>query len=566
MGKDKEQSKIDELKHANQVTQTLYDISNSVNTSTNLDALYQAIHQSLKRVMDVTNFFITIVDREKRTLFFPYYTDTQDDDFGAITDFDTNDSLTGLVVQKAEPLLLKEKELKQRAEKGGVWGPIPMVWLGVPLKINNEVIGVVAIQSYTDPGCYTQKDIELLSSVSDQIAVAIDRKRYQERLEKSENKFIKLFQTTPCWCLLANVRTGEIIEANHTFFETSGYARQEVIGKTGFEFGLFVEPEARQSALEEYYETGKLYDFPIQFRLKDGSIRDCLWSAQTFSMDDQLCWVSAILDITERNQVEKERHRANKLAAEQDKHALVGRVAGKMAHDFNNILGTIMGNTELALLDCDDGEIKQTLDLILGQTIRGRNLTKNLTAFAKNQEPRHESFSINDTFDLVVNLLKRDLAQINLVKNYGQNIPDLTADPGMIEHAVVNLIQNAVHALSKTKDPKIEIKTFNEGNHLCFEIKDNGCGIPKDHMKDIFEPSVTLKGGNDKTGSYSHQIKGTGYGMSNIMRYIDQHNGGVYVESQVDAGTTFVVRLPLIRTKLTDMVNATKTIAQHKYL
>lgn len=551
MGREKKESKIDELKHAQKVTQTLYEIANSVNTSTSLDALYKAIHDSLKRVMDVTNFFIAIVDREKNRLEFPYFADTEDDDFDSINDFDQDKSLTGYVVQKAEPLLLKKEAMKRRAKKGGIWGPMPAVWLGVPLTIRNKVIGVVAVQSYEDPDTYNEKDIDLLVSVSDQIAVAIDRKQAVEQLERSEYKFAKLFQTTPCWCLMAVVKTGEILEANETFFKTSGYSRQEVIGSTGVDFGLYVNPDDRKKALHVFFTKGRLYDFPIQFRIKSGEVRECLWSAQTFTMDDRLCWVSAILDITARKKAEKERQRARNLAADQEKHALVGQVAGKMAHDFNNILGAIMGNAELAILDCEDKDLKKTLELILGQTIRGRSLTRNLTAFAKNQEPRHQFFQINDTMELVINLLKKDLGEIEVVTEFGTLIPDLMADPGMIEHALVNLLQNAIHALSKTTDPRILIRTFSEGNHICFQITDNGCGIPKEHMSDIFEPSFTLKGINDTSDAYTSGIKGTGYGMSNVMRYVDQHRGGVYVESEIDIGTTFVIRLPVIQKSLT---------------
>jgi PAS domain S-box-containing protein len=553
MAGEKKKIKIDELQHAQKVTRTLYEIANAVNISTSLDALYKAIHDSLKGVMDVTNFFIALVDWDRNRLTFPYHVDSVDNDFGAIDDFDQEKSLTGYVVQKQEPLLLKKEAMKRRAEKGGVWGPIPSVWLGVPLMVRKKVIGVVAVQSYEDPDIFTEKDIDLLVSVSDQIAVAIDRKHALELLERSEYKFAKLFQTTPCWCLMAVVESGEILEANETFFKTAGYSRQEVIGRSGIEFGLYVNPDDRQKAMDEFFTKGRLYDFPIQFRIKNGDVRECLWSAQTFMMDDRLCWVSAILDITARRKAEQEQHRARQLAADQEKHALVGQVAGKMAHDFNNILGAIMGNAELAILDCEDEALKKTLELILGQTIRGKSLTRNLTAFAKNQEPRYQFFQINETMELVVNLLKKDLEGVQLDKEFSMDIPDLMADPGMIEHALVNLLQNAVHALSKTDKPRILIRTFSEGNHICFQITDNGCGIPREHIADIFEPSFTLKGVNDKVGSYSSGIKGTGYGMSNVMRYVDQHRGGVYVESEENVGTTFVIRLPVIQRSLTQL-------------
>jgi transcriptional regulator with GAF, ATPase, and Fis domain len=188
MPKGKNNIKTDELQYANQVTQTLYNIANAVNTTSSLEDLYFLIHQSMDRVMDVTNFFIAILNRKEKKLFFPYYRDIEDDDFAPITDFDANNSLTGLVVLKEIPLLLKREELLQRASQNGVWGPVPVIWMGVPLKVRGEITGVVAVQSYTDPECYTEKDLDLLASVSDQIAVAIDRRQADERLYKSEKR------------------------------------------------------------------------------------------------------------------------------------------------------------------------------------------------------------------------------------------------------------------------------------------------------------------------------------------------------------------------------------------
>ena len=108
-------------------------------------------------------------------------------------------------------------------------------------------------------------------------------------------------------------------------------------------------------------------------------------------------------------------------------------------------------------MDCNNAGIKKTLELIYKQTIRGKNLTKNLVAFAKNQEPRQEFFRINEKIDLVIDLLKKDLEGIELIREDKPGVPDLLADPGMIEHALVNLIQNSIHATSMVECPRIII-------------------------------------------------------------------------------------------------------------
>ncbi|MBT8349972.1 MAG: GAF domain-containing protein, partial [Deltaproteobacteria bacterium] len=188
------QDKIASLKHAEEINKTLFEISNAINTTLKLDDLYRSIHQSLARIIDVTNFFIAMVDTEKRTLQFPYHVDTTDDQFFPITDFDTGSSLTGLVVLQRKPVLVEEKALKDREAKGGVWGPLPLIWMGIPLIVKETVIGVMALQSYTDPHLYDHHDLQVLTAVSHQIAIAIDRKQTEEARKKSEETNRILFE------------------------------------------------------------------------------------------------------------------------------------------------------------------------------------------------------------------------------------------------------------------------------------------------------------------------------------------------------------------------------------
>ncbi len=419
-------NEIKERTQAEGINKTLVAISNAVNTTQNLKDLYLSIHHSLESIIDVSNFFIAIVDIKERTLYFPYHIDTTDDDYSPITDFDIHDSLTGLVISRRRPILLKKNELEDRVKQDGVRGVVPLIWMGVPLIIKDEVIGVVAAQSYIDPNLYNTQDLQILSAVSDQMAIAIDRKRAEE-----------------------------------------------------------------------------------------------------------------------------EKINAQKIAGESEKLALVGQVAGKMAHDFNNILGIIMGNAELSLLGCKDLKMKKNIELIFKQTLRGKNLTKNLIAFAKSQEPKQEFFKISDKIEFVINLMKKDLEGIKLITENKPGVPELLADPGMIEHSLVNLLQNSIHAVSKVENPKIIMRSFSFEDSICFEIEDNGCGIPKEHLESIYEPSFTLKGSHDVSGLYEPGIKGTGYGMSNVKKYIEQHKGKISVVSDIASGTKFTLSLPVIKKELT---------------
>ena len=243
--------------------------------------------------------------------------------------------------------------------------------------------------------------------------------------------------------------------------------------------------------------------------------------------------------------------KVQKVEAEKKKLALISQIAGKMAHDFNNVLAIIMGNAQLALFDSKEVKTRKVLELIFQQTQKGRNLTKNLIAFARAQEPEQQFFKINEKIELVVNLLKKDLQNIKLIKDEETEMPECFADPGMIEHALVNIIQNSIHALSMVNHPTITIRTYKLDNNLCMDIEDNGCGIPKEYIQKIYEPSFTLKGMNDATQSYKKGIKGTGYGMANVKKYIELHQGTILVKSDFGAGTKVTITLPIIQKKLT---------------
>ena len=379
-----------------------------------------------------------------------------------------------------------------------------------------------------------------------------ERKQAEDALKKSEALFKSITDHTSALVSIHDA-AGTYIFASPSH-EQLGYQAEELMGQSGF---TLVEKEDIGRLLQylEKARTEKISKGLLNYRLKDkaGNLHDYRGAFDpVFKKDGSLEKIVCVgEDITELKKVQAEKIEALTLAAETRKLALVGQIAGKMAHDFNNILGVIMGNAELALLDCPHIKTRKTLELIFEQTLRGKNLTKNLVAFAKDQEPKQEFFSINEKMALILNLLKKDLEGIHTVRLYGHEIPDLLADPGMIEHAVVNLIQNSIHAVSLVKQPKIILRTHHKPGRIFIEIEDNGCGIPPESLGEIFEPSFTLKGSKDKMGLYKTGIKGTGYGMSNVKKYIEQHKGSISIHSQLWMGTTVAVSLPVIRKTLT---------------
>jgi PAS domain S-box-containing protein len=371
----------------------------------------------------------------------------------------------------------------------------------------------------------------------------------QSELRKQRDLLTVLFENVSLGITLWG-KTDNFLYSNNGFTEITGYSGNDIKTLDDWFSLAYPDREYKKKVLNDWKEFSNTKEAIRQFKVecKSGEIKYIEFRVAFLKDGRSLVTMS---DTTWRVKAEEERINAQKLVEEHKRLSIVGQVAGKMAHDFNNILGIIMGNSELAIVDCPDDQTKKRLELIYNQTIRGKNLTKNLVAFAKDQEPKQEFFSIDEKIDLVLNLLKKDLEGINVTRQYSHGIPELLADSGMIEHAMVNLIQNSIHAVSLTEKPEIIVHTYYQGESVFIEIEDNGCGIPQDFLGEIYEPSFTLKGSKDKTGNYKPDIKGTGYGMSNVKKYIEQHNGKISVDSIVDSGTKISISLPVVQKELT---------------
>lgn len=161
------------------IASTLTRITHAISTIQDLNHLYKAIHDILKERLDTPNFYIAIVDEIGDALFFPYYEDEKDNmwEIPGISDPQTK-SLTLDVIRSGEPLFVTKEQI---AEKGhSVIGPSPAVWIGIPLKVKGAVIGAMAIQHYSNPEYFTSEDFDVMTSVSEQIALAIERRMNED--------------------------------------------------------------------------------------------------------------------------------------------------------------------------------------------------------------------------------------------------------------------------------------------------------------------------------------------------------------------------------------------------
>ncbi len=295
------------------LSQTLYQISSAVNTTGDLIHLYRKIHQSLGNIIDVTNFYIALYDSREEMIYFPYYIDERSEDRSGYSYSlkSRRGSLTSHVIQNGKAEIFRKKDVlalceEQDAEPSG---PVTEIWLGVPLVVNKKIVGVVAVQSYTDPDCYDENDLKLLNSISDQIAIAIDRKKSQARYKNLVENIKDVIYTTNS--------TGKITYISPAVSFVTGYSPSDLMDTYRWESGdsqagganFFIHPADKkevQSLIREAVDN--LVPFESEYRIvrKDGAVIWVLDRGQLFkdSMDN-VHLEGVIRDIQQRKRAEQ---------------------------------------------------------------------------------------------------------------------------------------------------------------------------------------------------------------------------------------------------------------------
>lgn len=219
----------------------------------------------------------------------------------------------------------------------------------------------------------------------------------------------------------------------------------------------------------------------------------------------------------------------------------VGTLASSVAHEFNNILTTVINYAKLGLrANCDEPNRIEALEKILKGSQRAATIVNSMLGFARNNSNQRSQTDLASLIDEVLILAGKDLAkhQIQVEKKILDQ-PQVVIVPGQIEQILLNLVINARQAMPRGGRLRIELRS-NNANHMAeIRVSDTGLGIAPENLRMIFEPFYTTKE-PDETGH-----GGTGLGLSVCRQIIEQHQGRIRVESVVGKGSTFTVKLPL---------------------
>ena len=256
-----------------------------------------------------------------------------------------------------------------------------------------------------------------------------------------------------------------------------------------------------------------------------------------------------VRDITDRKRAEEEREKLQGQLNQAQKMESVGRLAGGVAHDFNNMLGVILGFTEMALESVPEGQpLRAGLLEIRKAAERSADLTRQLLAFARKQTVAPKVLDLNETIEGMLKMLRRLIGEdVNLAWRPGRDLGPVRIDPTQIDQILVNLCVNARDAMGESG--KLTIETGNAyfddeyceentgympGDYVRLAVSDNGRGMDADTLSHLFEPFFTTK----KVG------QGTGLGLATIYGIVKQNLGFISVYSEPGQGTTFKIYLP----------------------
>lgn len=372
----------------------------------------------------------------------------------------------------------------------------------------------------------------------------IQKKAFE--LEISERKFRELFENIG-QPLYINALDGRLIDCNQAMVNLFGFeSKEEMINEVQDATQIYAEPEDRDRVIQELLGRGEIKEQEIEFKRKNGVILKTLVTSRV-RFDDEgeaIGFEGIIQDVTAMRSLEEQLFHVQKMES-------IGTLAGGIAHDFNNLLAAILSSAELARLKIEEpSKVIKYLETITSASKRAAELTKNLLGFARKGKTRIEELDAGRIVNEVESLLRETIDRsVRIYTDISPTLWPIRGNPSQVHQVLMNLCINAKDTIVESGGHELKISISNAiidqsfvdchpsaicGSYVLINVIDDGGGIDDTLLEKIFDPFFTTK----DIG------KGTGLGLATVYGIVKNHDGYIFVESEVGKGSTFHVYLP----------------------
>lgn len=538
---------ISQHKRQEDIRNVLINISEAINTTRNLDEFFESIQFHLGRVIDTKNCYIALYDKTSNKITLPFHRDERD----RFKEFPAGKTITSYVIRTGRVQLLNTEKINELIAAGEieVIGALSVSWLGVPLRIENELIGVFVVQSYDKSVIYTEDDVQILEFVSDQIAMAISRKKDHDRIYENQVRQRQIFESLPDGLLVIS-REGRIIDYNSRTREMLNCMDETIRNSYFSQFVCPSDLEKVTMIYEKTIETGIRTQDEIKMIRADQTefFAEISMGLVRHAQDKPETFVIIVKDIDERKASEIKLKIAKEKAEEADR--LKTAFLSNMSHEIRTPMNAIIGFAELLSYgEATADERKEFIAQINYGAESLMRLIDDIIDIAKIEAGQikicNVFFDLSSVFrDLRLiftrNLQRQNKNNIQLVEdNSGYNPSiQLYGDQIRIRQILNNLLSNAIKFTEKG-EIRFGIRSISDGM-ISFYVKDSGIGIPHDKLGIIFDRF--RQGHETKAKSYG----GTGLGLAISKQLVELMGGSISVSSEKGIGSEFIFSIPYL--------------------
>jgi two-component system NtrC family sensor kinase len=527
---------IEQLQEKMSQIELINELSGIINSSLSIGTIFRIVVSEIKKLIDYSRASLLLYD-EKEDNFLIFALDTEIKTVmkkGVRAPVEGTSA--GWVVKNNRPwinydLSKTEFHLDRKLLREGIRSTI-----SIPL-FHDRILGVFNLDS-TNPANYSEKDLSILVPVAKHISIALENALLFEEISREKKEWEKTFDAITDMVWIEDGRQ-RILRANQTLLSLSGFSAKEITGKQCRELFEAIGIHHIECICEDTLCTKR-----PSFRELKGAGRSTFhfWAYPLIDEEGQLyAIVHYLKDVTEQKQLEQQLIRSEKLAS-------LGTLVAGIAHEINNPLGIIAGYSE-ALLDrakekslLENKEFEdfpEYLTTIHNEIFRCKGILRGLLDFARPSSGTSREIDINELIKEVILLVNHRAKKLNhhIELRLNRDLPKMHAEPASLRQLFLNIIINSMYFTPERGSIVITTgmdETPQNRGRIRISIADTGSGIPEDISGKIFDPFFTTKPVGE----------GTGLGLSICHKIVEDHGGSIDVESQVNKGTTVIIRLP----------------------